>query len=331
MDEDFFRSEPTARSAWRMAVLMGANARTYKFALGAALLDFGAEGRTEVSLVELASRYALGIVDHLDAAPQAPAESVSRPTDFLSVAAREAARTRELGAPTEELLDAAVRGMPGMVMRKFHNLRGGVELPHRFYELVGGRRDGVVRLLPALHRATAAGGLGQLRGELEARWNIVEFSFSAEIGRGLVADGFGLDTSGLWLTDRRRRRSVAGVIPAVLGFQRGRCLLCWEHLDPHGDVAVDHVFPFSLMSRFTPWRGPDLDSVWNLSPAHSACNSAKSDRLPTPTELRRLAERNTAIMGSPHPLRRTLELSLGRRSGGDWFGFLRGVQEYLEG
>jgi len=45
--------------------------------------------------------------------------------------------------------------------------------------------------------------------------------------------------------------------------------------------------------------GPDLDVIWNLAPAHQACNSAKSDRLPTPEELHRLAQHNEAIMHSP--------------------------------
>lgn len=57
----------------------------------------------------------------------------------------------------------------------------------------------------------------------------------------------------------------------------------------------------------------DLDAVWNLAPAHASCNTQKSNRLPTRAEIVRLGERNEAIMLSPHPLRRTLELSLSLR------------------
>ncbi len=78
------------------------------------------------------------------------------------------------------------------------------------------------------------------------------------------------------------------------------------------------------------WHGPDLDSLWNLAPAHAACNRTKSDRLPNTLELARLAARNEAIMQSPHPLRRTLQRSMtkvhpGRRVP-SWSDFLKAVQ-----
>ncbi|MGW7258665.1 hypothetical protein [Streptomyces sp. NPDC054834] len=87
-----------------------------------------------------------------------------------------------------------------------------------------------------------------------------------------------------------------------MGFQHGRCLICGDVLALGDAVAVDHVFPFSLMHRFSgvrSWHGPDLDALWNLAPAHARCNAAKSDRLPTPGELARLTARNEAIRPSP--------------------------------
>jgi hypothetical protein len=51
------------------------------------------------------------------------------------------------------------------------------------------------------------------------------------------------------LTDRRRRRPVTGVASAVVGFQHGRCLICDTTLAASDPVAVDHVFPYSLMNR----------------------------------------------------------------------------------
>lgn len=116
-----------------------------------------------------------------------------------------------------------------------------------------------------------------------------------------------MDWETLQLTDKRRRRSVTRVTDALIGFQHGRCLICAQPITPGDSTAVDHVFPYSLMQRFggvSGWDGPDLDLIWNLAPAHQACNSAKSDRLPTPEELHRLAQRNEAIMHSPHPLRK---------------------------
>ncbi|TJZ97039.1 HNH endonuclease [Actinacidiphila oryziradicis] len=312
---------------------MGANSRTYKFALGAALLKHAEQGRTDVSLSELALPYATGLVEHLATGPQAPTGMSVRESDFLAVAAREAEESKALGHPTERLLLAAVRSMPAMVMQKFHNLRGGTEIPHRFYELEGSPRERIVRLTPALHKVARSEQAAGLHGELGARWNIVESSFAAGIGRSLVGEGVSVDWATLTLTDKRRRRSVTGVAEALIGFQHGRCLICTEIITSDSKIAIDHVFPFSLMRRYgsvAGWHGPDLDVIWNLAPAHEVCNSAKSDRLPTRDELQRLVQRNEAIMLSPHPLKKTLQLSLhsARRANGaegQWPGFLRGV------
>ena len=58
-------------------------------------------------------------------------------------------------------------------------------------------------------------------------------------------------------------------------------------------------------------------------------NATKSNRPPTTVELRRLANRNAAIMSSLHPLRRTLEMALRARGyqgrPDDWWRFLTEV------
>lgn len=159
----------------------------------------------------------------------------------------------------------------------------------------------------------------------------MEASFAAGIGRSLISDGVIADPSSCMIYDKLRRRPLAGVREALGGFQHNRCQICDESLVPGTPVAVDHVFPFSLMRRGVTlgWSDLDLDAVWNLAPAHAACNGAKSNRLPTPAEVGRLAQRNAAIMQSPHPLKRTLELTLrARRYSGrpnDWYAFLRNV------
>ena len=116
-----------------------------------------------------------------------------------------------------------------------------------------------------------------------------------------------------------------------MGFQHGRCLTCGDMIWPQDRVAIDHVFPLALMDHFPvarQWPELDLDRVWNLAPAHWDCNAGKSDRPPKPVELQRLVERNEAIMNSPHPLRRTLEISLGPFSAsGGWLAFIRAVQD----
>ncbi|MFG2884891.1 hypothetical protein ACGFYV_21815 [Streptomyces sp. NPDC048297] len=189
-----------------------------------------------------------------------------------------------------------------MVMQKFHNLRGDTAVPHTFYELTGTGRHRVVRLTPDLLQLAQSEQAAGLAAELGARWSIVESSFAAGIGRSLIENGVTVDWDTLKITDKRRRRSVTGIIEATAGFQHGRCLICSDILAPSDAIAVDHVFPFSLMRRFDSigsWHGPDLDALWNLAPAHAACNGAKSDRVPSAVELARLGARNEAIMQSP--------------------------------
>lgn len=338
MGEDFYRQDPAARSSWRLVVLVGRNSRTYKFALGAALLEVAGEGRTEIPLRDLAEPYAMGLVRHLrNQVPQAPSGAVVGEKDFLTVAQEEAEESMRLGRPTERLLAAAVESMPKMVMQKFHNLPGGVAVPHRFYEVTGRSQERIVRLTAPLREVAQSEQAASLRGELAARWSIVETSFEAEIGRSLIEDGVAVDMATLRIMDKQRRRSVAGVTEAVLGFQHGRCLICTETLVPGVDeIAVDHVFPYSFKRLLGGGctAVPDLDAVWNLAPAHAACNLRKSNRPPTPGELLRLAQRNEAIMHSPHPLRRTLQLTL-RRHGyagtkpGGWLAFVHGVRDLI--
>ncbi|SPL92990.1 unnamed protein product [[Actinomadura] parvosata subsp. kistnae] len=332
---DFFREEPTARSSWRLAVLMGANSRTYKFALGQALLGAAAEGRTDILLRDLAEPYAMSLVEHLAEAPQTSSKTVPGGTDFLTVAQEESAESVRLGSPTEKLLAAAMKSMPTMVMQKFHNLRGdGAEVPHRFYEVTGTSRERVVKLTDHLRAVAMSEQKASLEAELAARWSIVETSFAAGVGRSLVEEGVAVDLDTLLITDKQRRRSVAGVTEAVIGFQHGRCIICAQLLVPGvDDVAVDHVFPYSF-KRLLRGADVDLDAIWNLAPAHRDCNGQKSNRPPTEGQLTRLAQRNEAIMQSPHPLKKTLQLTLKRHGFadgrvGEWWNFIQRVRRHM--
>jgi 5-methylcytosine-specific restriction endonuclease McrA len=247
--------------------------------------------------------------------------------DFLSVCAAEARETLVKGQPTAALLESARRSMPTMVMQKFHNLRGGTELPHRFYELGTGADRGTVLLSPELQALAQGQSDDLLDQELEARWSIVEASFTTGIGPVLRSRGLRVD--GEDLVEPVRRVSVTGVRESISGFQHGRCFYCHEPLERLGDgIAVDHVYPFSLMQR-AAWQGPNLNEVWNLVLAHGSCNGRKSNRLPTEAEVQRLLERNEAIIGSPHPLRRALE-SLMVASGGPTAGTASARLQFLQ-
>ncbi|MFE7927515.1 HNH endonuclease [Streptomyces sp. NPDC057456] len=332
----FYAQDASARASWRLAVLMGANSRTYKFALAQTLLELAGEGQRSLRLAEFAVPYSLHIARRMATSPQASQTIRLSESDFLAVAAQESAATLTAGRPTERLVAAAARSIPTMVMQKFHNLRGDTTVPHTFYHVTGSGQERVVRLAPEILSLARSEHGAALAGELDARWSIVETSFAAGVGRSLIEEGVSVDWNALKIVDKQRRRSVTGLIEAVIGFQHGRCLICNDLLTRADPAAVDHVFPFSLMHRYASvdaWQGPDLDALWNLAPTHATCNLAKSDRLPTPAELARLVARNEAIMASPHPLRRTLYLSLngvlpGRRAP-SWAAFVQSVRTAL--
>ncbi|MCU1591965.1 MAG: hypothetical protein JWP11_3221 [Frankiales bacterium] len=292
---------------------MGANSRTYKFALGEALLEFAEQGRDAVSLRELAIPYALRLAERAERYPQGPLASVGGASDFLAQLKASGPESLEAGAPTDRLTRAAVESMPGMVMQKFHNLRGVGAVAHRFYDLTGKGAARQVVLRPELK--TVAVHAAALRAELHARWSVVETCFDATLGRELISAGVVLSADGQQLLAPIRRVAVAGARAALIGFQHGRCFYCRI---PVGDtlrsVHVDHVYPFSLM-KTGAWAGPDLNGVWNLVVACAGCNLTKSARLPTPAEVTRLLHRNDAIAASPHPLRRALELSMSDTAG----------------
>jgi 5-methylcytosine-specific restriction endonuclease McrA len=293
---------------------MGANSRTYKFALGSALLSIARDGREAVSIAELAEPYAMALARRVHRFPQGPARTVMGKADFLGILAAESKLTVTTGSPTERLIAASVASMPGMVMQKFHNLRVLGDVPHTFYEVVGRGNDRVVRLTPDL--ASIATSADVLRDELDARWSIVESSFDADIGRTLLDRGFVLSADGAQVLQAPLGRApVTSARAALSGFQHGRCFYCHELLTSIArGVHVDHVYPVAL-TRTGSWHGPDLNGVWNLVVACSSCNLSKSSRLPTPDEIRALIDRNEAIMTSPHPLKRTLELTMAMPKG----------------
>jgi len=310
----FYEARPTELTAWRMAILMGANTRTYKFALGRALLDLALRESDKPSLRELATLYSSNLLNHAPHYPQVSQKADLGPDDFLSLLSQEVDESAAQGGPTERLVAAAMESMPRMVMQKFHNLRGSTELPAKFYEIEGVGTKRFVVLTPAMRSVALNPGSGVLVDEIEARWSLVETAFDAGIGPSLVATGVEVSADGKTLVDKVRRVNIAHLRDSLIGFQYGLCFLCQEAIiNLHQDVHVDHMLPFSLMKSGV-WSGPDLNGVWNLTVTHAECNLQKSSSIPDPTKMNRLIARNEAIMGSPHVLKKTIALALGATS-----------------
>jgi hypothetical protein len=304
VQQQFYRDEPTARTSWRQAILMGVNTRTYKFALGAALLDLADTGRDAVPLVELASTYATHLVNRTGDYPQASSSLQLSDTDFLSVLARERNESVANNAPTEALVDAATRSIPGMVMDKFHNLPGEDKVAHTFYEIQGRGPNRIVRLTPDL-QAVAASGTGLLDEELESRWRIVEAWFDAGIGRSLVRQGVDGDVETGGLIARTRRVPLTSLRSAIVGFQYGRCFYCNQPVGDLGpDVHVDHVFSVLVdehrqLARAQPQRC--VEPRAGLRPLQSQEERQASNRSGNyPAHRQKRRHRRVADTAAPH-------------------------------
>jgi len=315
-----------------MAILWGRNTRTYKFALGQALLDLARQGQESVPIDELAAPYALAMAQRAASSPQVGAGTSLGDEDYLTVLTREAPQTLAARQPTERLIAATARSMPGMVMQKFHNLPGPTQAPHQFYEIRKDRGTMLVQLTQPLIQVATDPLASSLDDELRARWSLVESAFDSQIGRSLVSKGAALSDDGVFVVDRVRRAPVARSREALIGFQHARCFYCHEHLPQRG-VDVDHVIPFHIMKNHPAWAGPDLNAVWNLVVAHAGCNRGKGGkgaRMPTLAEIRALHARNEAIIKSPHPLSKAIT-ELAGTSEPRRIAFIQSAYDYARG
>ncbi len=308
-----YRGQLTPLRSWRLAVLMGRNTRTYKFALAHALLEAARNQEDVLPIEVVAIPYVKALLDRPSDAKQRTGLNELGEGDFLQVLEEERPNSLQLGQPTSRVVESAMKSMPAMVMQKFHNLQGGNNVGHEFYEVMSRRGSVSIRITPELRSLVAQETAQTLEAELESRWVIVERAWDAGIGPGLVGTGPVLDASGAMLLDPVKRVAVTRSRDSLVGFQEGRCFYCGTAIPKDfSETHVDHVFPFALMSRGVV-RHLDLNAVWNLVVACQACNLSKSSSLPEDSVVSRLFDRNEAIVGSPYPLKRTIEFLTGKK------------------
>lgn len=294
---------------WRSVVLFGRNVASYKFALAKSLLELGQIGSDRVHLDELGEPFARHLCAHL--------KQVDRQGTFEHSRFLDACRFYNAGRINEEELRSATV-MLGFnnVIDAFHVVRGG-EIPTRFF--VDERQTSTrgIRLTDALLELAASDHAGDLRGEAESRWRLVEESWDARADGKQITVLYDAPRESFIRGIFGKRRRVTEVRPALNGYQKGHCFYCFRpiHVAFPSDGAeshVDHFLPFSLMSRGIPH---DLDQVWNLVLACSPCNlgpGGKMAILPAARYLARLYRRNEYLIESHHPLRETLMLQTGQ-------------------
>ena len=175
----FHDATPTPAGDWRHIVRFGRNVASYKFALGRALLNLGAQQQTFVRLEDLSVPYAASICEHLLAEDR---QSTSARSRFL-----DACRSRNRGElDAAQLAEATVRLGFNNVIDAFHISRGGEPTQTRFFTDERAARHGITL---TDHLLELANGLQAqvLPLEVDARWNLVQTSWGLGLGTRLVS------------------------------------------------------------------------------------------------------------------------------------------------
>jgi 5-methylcytosine-specific restriction endonuclease McrA len=167
-------------------------------------------------------------------------------------------------------------------------------------------RDELLELARSVHAQ-------DLDAETAARWRLVETAWATGVSDAVLAPSLIYDaaTQHLVLQTKQRRKSVAGVVAALNGYQDGRCAYCNQLMTPADGSrpVVEHVLPWKLLTR--RWDGPDVDVIWNLVLSCQPCNQAKSGRAPHEAWMPWLEQRNNDLIESRHPLREVLMAQTG--------------------
>lgn len=303
----FAGTDSDDKEQWRSIVLFGRNVASYKFALAKSLLDLANEGHDTVELGELAVPFSRHLCEHLS--------QVDRQGTFAHSRFLDACRFFNAGSITaEELRETTTLLGFKNVIDAFH-IVGEDDVPTRFFidERIA---SGAIRLTDEMFELAARPEAGDLAGETEARWRLVEEAWDAKADGQQVTVLYDSPSELLVPALKGKRKSITEVRPALNGYQQGHCFYCYRAISftsPTAETAadVDHFFPHVLMSRGLP---VDLDLPWNLVLACANCNrgpSGKSASLPHDQYLRRLSARNEWLIASHHPLREMIIMATG--------------------
>lgn len=291
---------PSLDSYWRSIILFGKNVATYKFALAKSLLELVEEGRSEVTLEELAVPYSKHLCEHLLHTPKQVTSSKSLFLDTCK-------QYNEGSVGLDELIGITTKRGFNNVIDAFHVVNDS-ELPISFYEKAYSRGNKKIILTDNVHMLKETAYFSNFIHEAEARWNLVETAWSMGISKNLLNIQYD-DKSEILFIEEFRRKDVTSARDALNGYQKGRCFYCFDDItvDPDSDnlCDVDHFYPHALQ----PYTKANLNGVWNLVLACPTCNRGergKFAKVPATKYLERLHKRNEYLISSHHPLRETL-------------------------
>lgn len=277
----------TARDYWRAIVLYGQNVATYKVALASCLIEFAEQGKTHVSMVELAAAFFHRYQQRLVSGKPQQTNPQRRTRLERVVQAYNAGQLTE----TQAIERVARQGFSDVVPR-FHTVNGS-PVPVPFYEATP---SGLI-LADCLLSTFAGFTDPLLRAEVSSRWDLLEAAFEMR----LPVEVLGTDEHMIYRSNGYDRVNITGTHPVLNGYQNGLCFYCHDLL---GDepIHVDHVIPRSFLYH---------DEIWNLVLAHDECNLAKGARLPARHHLAALVTRNEYFIASNHPIKKHLIAQMG--------------------
>ena len=305
----FYEIEPSTENYWRAIILFGRNSASYKFALAKALIDFHAQGKTRISLDELAVPYSNHLCQHLQ---QHPKQGASEQSTFLD-------KLREFNAGSvnkEEMIAHTTRTGFVNVIDAFHNVHGK-EVGTRFF-IDDRRSNNSIQLTDEFISLGEREQFNSLKEETEARWRLVESAWENNVSRNLMLIEYedkGLNLVGI---NSLKRTTITSARPALNGYQKGRCFYCFREISTiYGSekmADVDHFFPHILKQCD---GGKPIDGVANLVLSCQECNrgeNGKFARIPSTDLLERLFNRNEYLITSHHPLRETIIAQTGNNA-----------------
>jgi len=305
---EIFQNEyPSIESYWRAIVLFGKNVASYKFALATSLLELAPQGKTIITLEELAEPFSRNICKHLLLSPK---QGTSQSSQFL-----DACRKFNSGEISkDEMLNVTTQKGFNNVIDAFHIVNNSA-LPTSFFHKDYNGSSKQIVLTDDLFRLQELKFYSDFDNEVNARWNLVETAWELGVSRNLLHIQYNDLNNELFIEDAFRRKSVTSAKDALNGYQKGKCFYCFDDITVNGgdELAcdVDHFFPHILKQAI---KNVNLDGVWNLVLACPRCNrggGGKFALVPATKYLARLHKRNEFLISSHHPLRETLMNHMG--------------------
>lgn len=307
---EFYQNDPSLEQQWRGIILFGRNSASYKFAFAKSLLKLAEEGRTQVSLQDLAIPFSAEIVNHLK---EHPKQGTSGSSKFLEACQEYIGGKIAQGKLHEE---TAKLGFVNVV-DAFHNIHGEA-IHNPFYTKDYSRNGRRLILTDELFKLTETPQFKNLMPEAEARWSLVETAWNLDLNKRIIQVQHDAQNELLFLQSSEMRRiDVSGARDALNGYQKGKCFYSFKDISINGDddnlCDVDHFFPHVNKPEHLQRGGADVNGVWNLVLADSSINRHdKRAKLPALRFLERLHNRNEFYINSKHPLSETIQNQTGQ-------------------